>query len=402
MVDQRRIDNQRFVDARAAAKHLGIQVRSLYAYVSRGQVRSVPGEAGRPRLYAVEDLERLRIRRDARSGHGAVAAGALGEPVLDSAITAITVRGPAYRGRYALDLVGRPFENVAELLWSGYLPDAPITWPRATIPIAALWKLLPADARPLDVMPLVVQLASLQARGKDDPRPDAIIAHARTLIPLLAASLAQTPAAFTRALGAPTVAQVLARALEIEDAPIIDVILVVLADHELNASSFTARIAASTGADPYACIAAALAALSGPKHGTASEEVARFADEVGSPEGAKAAVRALRKKQLHPPGFGHMLYPHGDPRGAPLIELARGSTARRARTLLAIADATDEHPTVDVGLAATVAALGLAPHAASALFAVARSAGWLAHVLEQRAAGFMLRPRARYTGVQIG
>jgi citrate synthase len=404
MVDQRRIDNQRFVDAQAAAKHLGIQVRSLYAYVSRGQVRSVPGEAGRPRLYALDDLERLKVRRDARSGHGAVAAGALrwGEPVLDSAITAITVRGPAYRGRHALDLVGRPFENVAELLWSGYLPEAPIAWPRITIQTAALWKLLPADARPLDVMPLVVQLASLQARGKDDPRPDAIIAHARTLIPLLAASLAQTPAAFTRALGAPTVAQVIARALEIEDAPIIDTILVVLADHELNASSFTARIAASTGADPYACIAAALAALSGPKHGTASEEVARFADEVGGPEAAKAAVRALRKKQQHAPGFGHMLYPHGDPRGAPLIEFARGSTARRARTLLAIADATDEHPTVDVGLAATVAALGLAPHAASALFAVARSAGWLAHVLEQRAAGFMLRPRARYTGVQIG
>src|SRR5829696_4372737 len=106
MVDQRRIDNQRFVDAQAAAKHLGIQLRSLYAYVSRGQVRSVPGEQGRPRLYALDDLERLRVRRDARAGHGAVAAGALrwGEPVLDSAVTAITPRGPAYRGRLATEL----------------------------------------------------------------------------------------------------------------------------------------------------------------------------------------------------------------------------------------------------------------------------------------------------------
>jgi len=404
MVDQRRIDNQRFVDARAAAKHLGIQVRSLYAYVSRGQIRSIPGESGRPRLYALDDLDRLRVRRDARAGHGAVAAGALrwGEPVLDSAVTAITPRGPAYRGRYAIDLVGRPFENVAELLWSGYLPEQPITWPRTAISVAAMWKLLPGDARPLDVMPLVVQLAALQARGKDDPRPDALIAHARTLIPLLAASLAASPAAFTRALGGEHVGDIVARALEIEAHPIIDTILVVLADHELNASSFTARIAASTGADPYACIAAALATLSGPKHGTAPEEVARFADEVGSPDAAKAAVRALRKKQQHPPGFGHMLYPHGDPRGAPLLEFARTSNARRARTLLAIADATDAHPSVDVGLAATAAALGLQPQAASALFAVARSAGWLAHVLEQRAAGYMLRPRARYTGVQIG
>src|SRR5688572_23134718 len=170
MVDQRRIDNQRLVDAHTAAKHLGIQVRTLYAYVSRGQVRSVPGDQGRPRLYALDDLERLRVRRDARAGHGAVAAGALrwGEPVLDSAITAITPHGPAYRGRLAMDLVGTPFENVAELLWSGYLPDTPIAWPRAAISIAQLSRLVPGDARPLDVMPLVVQIASLEARNKDD------------------------------------------------------------------------------------------------------------------------------------------------------------------------------------------------------------------------------------------
>jgi citrate synthase len=110
-------------------------------------------------------------------------------------------------------------------------------------------------------------------------------------------------------------------------------------------------------------------------------------------------VRALRKKQQHPPGFGHPLYPSGDPRGVPLLAFARASSWRRPRTICAIVDATDAHPTVDVGLAATVAALGLPPSVASALFAVARSAGWLAHVLEQRAAGFLLRPRARYTGI---
>src|SRR5580765_3760451 len=134
MVDQRRIDDQHWVDSHAAAKLLGIQLRTLYAYVSRGQVRSVSGERGRPRLYSVADLERLRTRREARAGHGAVAAGALrwGEPVLDSAITAITPRGPAYRGRLAIDLAaqGARFENVAELLWSGYLPAEPIIWPR--------------------------------------------------------------------------------------------------------------------------------------------------------------------------------------------------------------------------------------------------------------------------------
>src|SRR6185436_19130812 len=150
MVDQRRIDDQRWVDAQAATRHLGIAVRSLYAYVSRGQVRSVPGERGRPRLYAFADLERLRVRREARAGHGAVAAGALrwGEPVLDSAITAITARGPAYRGHLAVELAdaGTPFENLAELLWSGYLPQQRIEWPRTAVPLAPLARLLPADA----------------------------------------------------------------------------------------------------------------------------------------------------------------------------------------------------------------------------------------------------------------
>jgi citrate synthase len=408
MVDQRRFDDQH-VDSKAAARHLGVSPRTLYAYVSRGLIRSVPGERGRPRLYALADLERLRVRRDARRGHGAVAAGALrwGEPVLDSAITAITPRGPAYRGQLAVDLAaaGARFENVAELLWSGYLPDTVVLWPRVALPVAQLAKLVPYGAKPLDVMPLVVQAAALLDPQRSDGRPDAIVARGRRLIPLLAASLAPdfATASVTRSLNASTIAAIAARALGLDDevAPTLDRALVLLADHELNASSFTARVAASTDADPYACVTAALAALSGPRHGTAAEAIARFADEVGGPEQARAAIRTARRKGTGLPGFGHPLYPAGDPRAAPLLALARDSGQRRARTLLAHADAADVPPSVDIGLAALVAALGLPPTAASGLFAVARSAGWLAHVLEQRAQSFLLRPRARYVGVAV-
>ncbi len=440
----------RWVDASAAAKHLGIQVRSLYAYVSRGQVRSVAGANGRPRLYALEDLERLRVRRDARAGHGAVAAGALrwGEPVLDSAITAITPRGPAYRGHLAIDLAERgvSYEHVAELLWSGER-DTPhgtdaraassrnsdaaslrnagagsIAWPRVAIPVATLAKLVgesasstTALARPLDTMPLVVQLAALaepmRGRREEAARAgDEFAACGRRLIPLLAASLASpfSAVAITRALSAGSVARIATRALGLDDAcaPDIDRALVLLADHELNASSFTARVAASTDADPYACVAAALAAVSGPKHGSASEDLARFADRLGSVDAVRAEVRAMKRRGLAIPGFGHPLYAHGDPRAAPLLEaasrvIADGGGTKRAKIIVAIVAASDAMPSVDVGLAALVAALGLEPPVASGLFAVARSAGWLAHALEQRDAGYLLRPRARYVGRPI-
>jgi citrate synthase len=197
MVDQRRIDDQRWVDAAAAASLLGVQRRTLYAYVSRGAVRSVAGERARQRLYAVEDLTRLKARHDARAGHGAVAAGALrwGEPVLDSAITAITPRGPAYRGHLAVDLAaaGVPFENVAELLWSGELATAPVRWPAAAPPPPTA---MPAGATPLTAMAITLAIATHRAD------PGALIdVRGRALIPRLATCLAAGAAARRRADG---------------------------------------------------------------------------------------------------------------------------------------------------------------------------------------------------------
>src|SRR5262245_24619173 len=128
-VDQSGFNNQRstYLTGPEAAKLLGVKRETLYAYVSRGLLRGAPSEHGRARLYLRSDIERLKARHDARAGHGAVAAGALrwGEPVLESALTAIGPRGPAYRGQeaVALALADVSFDAVAELLWTGKLPE---------------------------------------------------------------------------------------------------------------------------------------------------------------------------------------------------------------------------------------------------------------------------------------
>jgi citrate synthase len=184
----------------------------------------------------------------------------------------------------------------------------------------------------------------------------------------------------------------------------VDRALILLADHELNPSSFTVRVAASTRADLYACTSAGLAAISGPRHGGNCDRVEALVAEVGRPEQAHRALveRSRRGEPVH--GFGHPLYPDGDPRTAPLLRAALELAPRRTsvRTVAAIIEAMEdlgrEPATVDLGLVALAHALGLPPGSAAGMFAVGRAAGWAAHVFEQRAQGFILRPRARYVG----
>jgi citrate synthase len=170
----------------------------------------------------------------------------------------------------------------------------------------------------------------------------------------------------------------------------------------LNASTFVARCVASTGATPYAVVAAALAALSGRRHGGASARAeALFAEiaESGSPL-ALMAARLARDEDL--PGFGHFLYPQGDPRAAAILDAV-------TRTLPVARDAIDAAvgagtrltgrlPNVDFALAAATTALKLPPNAALGLFVVGRTVGWVAHAIEQYEGGALIRPRARYTG----
>ncbi len=414
-----------FLSAREAAALLGVKLPTVYAYTSRGLIQSVPGGKGRARRYRRRDLERLCARRDARAGHGPVAAAALrqGEPVMDSSITLISIeQGPIYRGRAALELAraGRRCEWVAEGIWSGdWSPERPdpegSDWHPAGlgIDLEGLLSILPPRVEPLTALSLVIPLLASHDPGRFSWHPEAVLARARTLLRRSAAVLAlgradiDAQAAVAASLAAPTLAAAigasLARELDSDELALLDQALVLAADHELNASTFAARVAASTGADVYGCICAALAALSGPRHGGAADRIDALLLEAGPADRVEEVVHDRQRRGEVIEGFAHPIYaPHADPRGTCLMALARelGGEREPVRSVVALVDAMQQGgfggPSIDVGLVAVARALRFPAGSATALFALARTVGWVAHSLEQYEAGFLVRPRARY------
>lgn len=402
-----------WVSADEAAAQLGVKRATLYAYVSRGRIRTTAGKSARERLYARVDLDRIRTRAEARLGHTAVAAGALrwGEPVLDSSICAIRPEAPYYRGHSAVELARTArFEQVAELLWTGALPTTAPVWkaPRWGGLARRVGAVLPRGVQPFTVFSISVPILAAA-----DPHRFNAPAHeererARGLMAQLASSFVLLRRGSPDTVAEGSIAQIVATSLGASrgraglDA--LNAALILCADHELNVSTFTARVAASAGSDLYLCISAALAAASGPRHGGACDRVEALVREAARPDRAEAVVLARARRGEELPGFGHTLYPAGDPRTPPLFEIAREIAPRAGgvRTLLAVVDAMartrGERPSVETGVVAVALALGLPPGSAAGLFSLGRCAGWIAHVLEQRESGTLLRPRARYVG----
>ena len=398
------------LSSQQAADYLGIKVQTLYAYASRGLVKGLPGARGQGRRYRKADLEPLRTR-----GAGPAAqALRFGEPVLDTRITRMTAQGPQYRGHSAVELAQRdvPFETVAELLWSGTLPPRPVRWRHdaPAPPWRELARLVPLGASPLTALAVTLPVLAAADPMRFDTEPASVMARARRLIPQLAACVAlvldRGRLAAASATGDPVRALALALGLPLgpKTLGLLRCTMILAADHELNTSTFAARVAASTGADVYACLSAALGAFSGPLHGSASEHVEWLVREAGSPEGAVAAVSERMRRGEKLPGFGHPLYPDGDARVGPMLQraVALKPRAPRVRTLIALIEAMARahrpKPNLDVALAGVCGALDLPIGMGPAIFAIGRSAGWVAHVLEQQRSGLLLRPRARFVG----
>ncbi len=377
-----------YLSAEAAAAKLEVSRATLYAYVSRGLIRSRAVKGERRRRYVASDIERLAREKFGRRDPAASARQTLsvaGLPVLSSSLTLIDGGQLYYRGQDAVTLSRTAsFERVAALLWGG-----PFTWApagsRERAPLAELPFSAAAQAR-------VARAGSADSAASELSADGVRRSGARII-----AELALVAAGSERLR--PTVAQTLCDGWGARRARVaLDAALVLCADHELNVSAFTARAIASSGATPYMAVSGALAALSGPRHGGSTAEVAALLDE---PEPAEARVTARLRRAEALPGFGHPLYPEGDPRGARLLELCADGAALERATLLAsqVEQRTGLRPNLDFGLVVLSRALSLPPAAPLMLFALGRSAGWVAHCLEQYADGTLIRPRARYVGV---
>lgn len=402
------------VSAAEAAELLGVKRATLYTYASRGLLERVPGPGGRTSAYRRGDVLRLKARHGGRAGHGAgaVGAGAWGEPVVESELTSIEGGVLRYCGRDAAALArsGASFEAVVELLWTGEQPVEPPRWEARGLSVLPVdfAAVLPADTPPLGALALVLPALAARDPGRlAAPEPTELHRARRLLLRLAALSgLGWDVSRCGPALARGTVAGAALHALGGRNLPgameAMDTALILCADHELDASTFAARIAASTGADLYACLSAALATFTGPRHGGGCERVEALVDEAGRPERAVDVIRSRALRGEAVPGFGHPRYPGGDPRAAALLAAATSRPTLRGQTLAALVEAMaalgHPAPTLDVGLVALRSALDLPRGAAEAIFALGRAAGWVAHALEQRRAGVLLRPRARSLG----
>ena len=371
-----------------AAARLGVSRQTLYAYVSRGLLRALEASDPRQSRYDAEAVDQLATqrRRGRRPKEVAKATLNWGLPVLESAITLIHDGRLFYRGADAMDLAtSRPFEDVAARLWR--------------LPTEVAFGPAPPGSPPVLGGGDDTLLTRFATASIDDPTaswrtdPGRLAEGCGAIVRLLAACIAGN------APSAEPVHLSLAKAwtLDAEGADLVRMALVLCADHELNASGFTARCIASTGASLRAAVIGGLAALSGGRHGGMTgriEGVWRGLD----PGQIDVQLRDYLAAGDELPGFGHPLYPAGDPRAALLLRHIAPRFPDANAFVSAAADLTGLTPNIDFALVALRRYLRLPEGAAFALFALGRSAGWIAHAIEQRETGQLIRPRAIYVG----
>lgn len=387
-----------WLTAAEASDRLGVKPATLYAYVSRGVLsrRRTPGGQS---LFDPDEVERLARRGRPRRRPGP------SEVVIESGITLLGEDRQFYRGHDALELARtESFESVAELLWTGARPDAePAAWRASDEALAAgraAQTGLPGDVLPLERLQVVVPALAAADPLRSNLEPDAVREVARGLIAGMVDSLPG------RSVDGDLAERLWAR-LAPPNAPsrlipVLRAALVLVADHELAASTTAARVAASVRADPYAVVMTGLGASSGALHGGASLGAeALLAEAYGDPNRARAAVGLRIRRGERVPGFGHTVYRGADGRASTLFALLRESGQQLHVADAVIAEAARRRlpaPNVDLALATLTTAVHMPIGAGEAIFGIARTAGWIAHAMEEYANRSPIRLRAVYIG----
>ncbi|MCW7945972.1 citrate synthase [Streptomyces hygroscopicus] len=392
-----------------AAELLGVKPETVYAYVSRGQLSSRREPGGRGSTFDAKEVAAL-ARRNRREPSGMSSGG--GELSVRTGITLIDTDRYYFRGVDATELAARhSYEEIAEWLWTGRLrpgitfsaPDASVTVARRAVDA------LPEHCGPTDRLRVATIAAATADPLRFDLSPDAVLGTARTLIPTLVAALPRLrhdhgdEGPLARRLWG----RLSGRTPDEASLRVLDTALGLLVDHDLAASTLAVRVAASARAHPYAAVSAGLGVLEGPLHGAASRLAHRMLLEVLDRGTAAPVVADELRAGRRIPGLGHRLYPGEDPRARALFALledvpAASPALAAARDIVATtARHSPLHANVDLALAVLTASSGMSSSAGETVFAVARTAGWIAHALEEYGERpLRMRPSGRYVGAR--
>ncbi|GAA3480485.1 citrate synthase [Streptomyces yanii] len=398
---------------REAAERLGVKPETVYAYVSRGQLSSRRAPGGRGSTFDAAEVDAL-LRRTGRREPSPVT----GDLVFRTGITLIEDDRYYFRGVDATEMATHyAYEEIAEWLWTGELrPGTRFTAPAEALAAARRTvDALPAHSGSTDRLRVAVVAAATADPLRFDLSPEAVLGSARSLIPTLVGAL-PTSAGAPTATGHEAASQTpgLARRLwpkltahpaDAASLTVLDAALGLLIDHDLAASTLAARVAASAHAHPYAVVSAGLGVLEGPLHGAASGLAHRMLVEVLERGSAAPVVADHLRAGRRVPGLGHRLYTAEDPRARTLFALlaqvpqAAPALAAARDVVTTTARHTPLHANVDLALAVLSVSSGMSAEAGETVFAVSRTAGWIAHALEEYGERpLRMRPSGQYSG----
>ena len=398
--------NSKYCSAKQAANELGISITSLYAYVSRGLVRSEQTSGNkRDRHYLREDIEQLKLKKTLKRSPEKIVQSALhwGSPILDSSISCIVDNNLCYRGHSIQSLcTNQSFEHVITLLWQDDL-YAITNWSTLGTELHQQLNFTEFN-RQHGHMPFIhkAQLTLIQLAYKD---AQGCFIHAANVTNIGTKILLALTSLATNIKTKSDLVTALQYAWQIDDTAknIINSALIVCADHELNASAFTGRCIASTRANPYQTVNGALAAFSGPKHGGTLKNIRHFWDGLIHADNISLFIAERLESNEPIVGFHHPLYPNGDPRANILLQqlyryCPNSPQLKMLKALCNIMQTHQQYPVIDFAIVALEKILKLPDEAATILFIIGRTAGWIAHALEQYETDQLIRPRVRYCG----